>query len=93
MNGRFHDAHVLVSELQPESEPTPGGERVHATALMMACKHLPAPMLAAPGQRANMLAEAAKTYEKLGDRKGLQDCRNMMMKLGGQQTPAPIPVC
>jgi len=29
-----------------------------------------------------MLAEAAKTYEQLGDRKSLQDCRNMMMKIG-----------
>lgn len=67
------------------------GEREHATALLLACKHLPAPVLASPGQRANMLAEAARTLEKLGDRKALQDCRNMIMKFG-QNAPATNPL-
>ena len=62
------------------------GSREHATALMLACRHLPAQVLS--GQRASMLAEAAKTYEQLGDRKSLQDCRNMMMKIGNSGATA-----
>ena len=40
-----------------------------------------------------MLAEAAKTYERLGDKKSLQNCRNMMMKFTTNSQPSgPIPV-
>ena len=70
-----------------ESEDESLGERERATALLLACCHLPAPVLSAPGQRANMLAEAAKTYEKLGDKKSLQNCRNMMMKFNTNTQP------
>ncbi len=76
-----------------ETEDDRLGERERATALLLACCHLPPPVLSAPGQRANMLAEAAKTYEKLGDKKSLQNCRNMMMKFNTNTQPiSSVPV-
>jgi sterol regulatory element-binding transcription factor 1 len=68
------------------------GEREHATSLLLACKHLPSSLLSEPGQRAAMLAEAAQTYERLGDRKSLQDCRNLMKKIGSNLHSAPVPM-
>ncbi|XP_069702898.1 sterol regulatory element-binding protein 1 [Periplaneta americana] len=59
-----------------------GGEREHAAALYMACRHLPTPLLSSPGERVGMLAEAAKTLERIGDRKRLQDCYRLMKSLG-----------
>nr|CAH7720133.1 unnamed protein product [Callosobruchus chinensis] len=59
-----------------------GGERQHAAALYMACKHLPGPLLSSPGERAGMLVEAAKTLERIGDKKKLQDCYELMRALG-----------
>ncbi|XP_018580011.1 sterol regulatory element-binding protein 1 isoform X2 [Anoplophora glabripennis] len=59
-----------------------GGERQHAAALYMACKHLPGPLLSSPGERAGMLVEAAKTLERVGDKKRLQDCYKLMKALG-----------
>ncbi|XP_015174364.1 PREDICTED: sterol regulatory element-binding protein 1 [Polistes dominula] len=58
------------------------GEREHAFALCLACKHLPALLLSSPGERAGMLAEAAKTFERIGDRKRLQECYKLMHQLG-----------
>ncbi|GJQ64843.1 putative protein dimerization protein [Trypoxylus dichotomus] len=59
-----------------------GGERQHATALYLACKHLPGQLLSSPGEKAGMLAEAAKTLERIGDKKKLQDCYRLMKTLG-----------
>ncbi|OAD46986.1 Sterol regulatory element-binding protein 2 [Eufriesea mexicana] len=58
------------------------GEKEHAVALCLACRHLPALLLASPGERAGMLAEAAKTLERVGDRKRLQECYKLMRQLG-----------
>ncbi|XP_055682890.1 sterol regulatory element-binding protein 1 isoform X2 [Lutzomyia longipalpis] len=58
------------------------GERQKAAALYVACKYLPAPLLSTPGERAGMLAEAVKSLEKVGDKKRLQDCYNLMKSLG-----------
>ncbi|CAG9819718.1 unnamed protein product [Phaedon cochleariae] len=58
------------------------GERQHAAALYLACKHLPAALLSSPGERAGMLVEAARTLEKIGDKKKLQDCYELMKALG-----------
>lgn len=58
------------------------GEREHATALYMACRHLPAPLLSSPGERAGMLIEAARTLERIGDKKRLQDCYTLMKAIG-----------
>lgn len=59
-----------------------GNEREHAAALCLACRHLPVLLLASPGERAGMLAEAAKTLERIGDRKKLQECYELMRQLG-----------
>ncbi|EFA01599.1 sterol regulatory element-binding protein 1 [Tribolium castaneum] len=59
-----------------------GGERQHATALYMACKHLPGQLMSSPGERAGMLVEAAKTMERIGDKKKLQECYKLMKTLG-----------
>ncbi|KAK3872583.1 hypothetical protein Pcinc_022342 [Petrolisthes cinctipes] len=58
------------------------GDREHAAALMLACRHLPSQLLASPGERAGMLTEAAKTLEKIGDKRRLQDCYTLMKTLG-----------
>lgn len=58
------------------------GEREHAAALYLACKHLPGQLLSTPGERAGMLAEAAKTLELIGDKNRLQDCYRLMKTLG-----------
>lgn len=57
------------------------GEREHAAALYMACRHLPAPLLSLPGERASMLAEAAKALETVGDQKRLDQCYRLMKSI------------
>lgn len=57
------------------------GEREHAGALYLACKHLPRE-LKTSRERAGMLAEAAKTLEKIGDKRGLEDCYKLMKNVG-----------
>ncbi|XP_075038960.1 sterol regulatory element-binding protein 2 isoform X2 [Mixophyes fleayi] len=59
------------------------GHRERATAILLACRHLPLSFLSSPGQRAVMLAEAARTLEKVGDRRSYHDCQQMMVKLSG----------
>lgn len=63
-----------------------GGERERAAAMYVACKFLPAPLLSSPGERAGMLAEAAKSLEKIGDRKRLNDCYQLMKTLGSSSS-------
>lgn len=64
----------------PEStEGEDFAEREHATALLMACRHLPR-HLSTASQTASMLDEATRTFEKLGDRKAVQKCRGIMMQ-------------
>jgi sterol regulatory element-binding transcription factor 1 len=57
------------------------GEREHAAALCLACRYLPVLLLASPGERAGMLAEAAKTLERIGDKKRLQECYELIKQL------------
>ncbi|XP_012826703.2 sterol regulatory element-binding protein 1 isoform X2 [Xenopus tropicalis] len=66
-----------------EMSPTP---REHAEALLLACRYLPPTFLSAPGQRVGMLAEAARTLEKLGDKRTLQDCQQIILALGSGTT-------
>ncbi|XP_045149324.1 sterol regulatory element-binding protein 1 isoform X2 [Echinops telfairi] len=68
-----------------ELEPRPT-RREHAEALLLASCYLPPGFLSAPGQRVGMLAEAARTLEKLGDRRLLHDCQQMLLRLGGGTT-------
>nr|XP_057904977.1 sterol regulatory element-binding protein 1 [Doryrhamphus excisus] len=68
-----------------ESEMRPG-QREQAEAVMLACRYLPPSFLSAPGQRVGMLADAARTLEKLGDKRTLHDCQQMIIKLGSGTT-------
>ncbi|XP_077019488.1 sterol regulatory element-binding protein 1 isoform X4 [Tamandua tetradactyla] len=68
-----------------ELEPRPT-RRERAEALLLASCYLPPAFLSAPGQRVGMLAEAARTLEKLGDRRLLHDCQQMLLRLGGGTT-------
>lgn len=62
------------------------GEREKAAALYVACKYLPTPLLNLPGERAGMLAEAAKALKKVGDRKKLNACYQLMKSFGTATT-------
>ncbi|XP_058509815.1 sterol regulatory element-binding protein 1 [Solea solea] len=68
-----------------ECETRPG-QREQAEAVMLACSYLPPSFLSAPGQRVGMLADAARTLEKLGDKRTLHDCQQMIIKLGSGTT-------
>ncbi|XP_027728510.1 sterol regulatory element-binding protein 2 isoform X1 [Vombatus ursinus] len=59
------------------------GQRERATAILLACRHLPLSFLSSPGQRAVLLAEAARTLEKVGDKRSCSDCQQMIVKLSG----------
>ncbi|CAM2098013.1 sterol regulatory element-binding protein 2 isoform X1 [Caretta caretta] len=59
------------------------GQRERATAILLACRHLPLSFLSSPGQRAVLLAEAARTLEKVGDKRSCNDCQQMIVKLSG----------
>ncbi|CAG4964691.1 unnamed protein product [Parnassius apollo] len=59
-----------------------GGAGERAVALYMACRHLPAALLAAPGERAGMLAQAAATLQRIGHRSRLPHCYHLMKSLG-----------
>uniref|UniRef100_A0A8C1VER4 Sterol regulatory element-binding protein 1 n=1 Tax=Cyprinus carpio TaxID=7962 RepID=A0A8C1VER4_CYPCA len=62
------------------------GQREQAEAVMLACRYLPPSFLSAPGQRVGMLVDAARTLEKLGDKRTLHDCQQMIIKLGSGTT-------
>uniref|UniRef100_A0A673A3F8 Sterol regulatory element-binding protein 2 n=1 Tax=Sphaeramia orbicularis TaxID=375764 RepID=A0A673A3F8_9TELE len=64
------------------------GERERAHAILLACRHLPMPLLTPPGHRARLLAEAKRTLERVGDRRSLQDCQQILLRLGGGTTIA-----
>uniref|UniRef100_A0A3P8WHT0 Sterol regulatory element-binding protein 1 n=1 Tax=Cynoglossus semilaevis TaxID=244447 RepID=A0A3P8WHT0_CYNSE len=68
-----------------ECEMRPG-QREQVEAVMLACRYLPPSFLSAPGQRVGMLADAARTLEKLGDKRTLHDCQQMIIKLGSGTT-------
>lgn len=57
------------------------GERERAAAMYVACKYLPNPLLC-PGERSGLLVEAAKTLKKIGNRKKLNDCYQLMKSFG-----------
>ncbi|XP_068720053.1 sterol regulatory element-binding protein 1-like isoform X1 [Montipora capricornis] len=57
------------------------GEREKAAALIMACRHLPLPFLSGPCQRKKMLVEAATSLEKIGDKRALQECQQLLLQL------------
>ncbi|XP_077413736.1 sterol regulatory element-binding protein 2 [Vanacampus margaritifer] len=65
---------------------TAEGEREQAHAILLACGHLPMPLLTPPGHRAHLLAEAKRTLERVGDRRSLQDCQQILLHLSGGTT-------
>ena len=75
---RLSDPLVSLSDEKVETS----GEREHAAALYLACRHLPPQLLSTPGERAGMLSEAAKTLEKIGDKKRLEECYRLMRSMG-----------
>uniref|UniRef100_A0A8C3KSH7 Sterol regulatory element-binding protein 2 n=1 Tax=Chrysolophus pictus TaxID=9089 RepID=A0A8C3KSH7_CHRPC len=56
---------------------------ISGTAILLACRHLPLSFLSSPSQRAVLLAEAARTLEKVGDKRSCNDCQQMIVKLSG----------
>ncbi|XP_062999304.1 sterol regulatory element-binding protein 1 isoform X2 [Elgaria multicarinata webbii] len=68
---------------EPESRPT---AREQAEALLLACSYLPPAFLLGPGQRVGMLAEAARSLEKLGDKRTLYECQQMIIRLSSGST-------
>lgn len=78
---RYARASIICSGKDRSQQQLVGG-RERAAALYVACKHLPAPCLSSPGERTSMLQEAAKTLEKIGDKKRLQECYQLMRSLG-----------
>ncbi|XP_041360280.1 sterol regulatory element-binding protein 1-like isoform X2 [Gigantopelta aegis] len=56
-------------------------DREHATALLMAGRHLPEPLVASVGDRISLITEASSMYEALGDRKSVLLCRQTLMKI------------
>ncbi|KAE8750282.1 Sterol regultory element-binding protein [Frankliniella occidentalis] len=83
-----HRTHRTTPLCGKDREQNAGGEREHAAALFLACRHLPAPLLSSPGERAGMLAEAAKTLERIGDKKRLEECYQLMKNLTATVTAA-----
>ncbi|XP_056609247.1 sterol regulatory element-binding protein 2-like isoform X1 [Triplophysa dalaica] len=67
---------------------TTDGERERAHVILLACRHLPLPLLTPPGHRTRLLAEAKRTLERVGDRRSLQDCQQILLRLGGGTTIA-----
>lgn len=57
------------------------GEREHALALMLACKHLPPPLLSSPAETTGMLTQAARMLDALGDKRMVDQCNQLMAKL------------
>ncbi|KAF3846427.1 hypothetical protein F7725_003505 [Dissostichus mawsoni] len=81
----LHEATARLMAGAKECETRPG-QREQAEAVMLACRYLPPSFLSAPGQRVGMLADAARTLEKLGDKRTLHDCQQMIIKLGSGTT-------
>lgn len=77
-----HSRSSIICSSKDRGQQFEGGERERAAAMYVACKYLPSALLSSPGERAGMLAEAAKTLEKVGDKRKLKDCYQLMKSLG-----------
>lgn len=75
---------MTVSDAEADGDEI--AEKERADSLVSACRQLPN-QPSSQAQVAAMLDEAAKTFERLGDRKALQDCRNVMTKFTKSGTP------
>ncbi|KAG9338808.1 hypothetical protein JZ751_025245 [Albula glossodonta] len=77
--------HNLTESTEQDCVP---GERERAHAILLACRHLPLPVLTPPGHRAHLLAEAQRTLERVGDRRLVRDCQHILLRLSGGATMA-----
>uniref|UniRef100_A0A8C3KY05 Sterol regulatory element-binding protein 2 n=1 Tax=Chrysolophus pictus TaxID=9089 RepID=A0A8C3KY05_CHRPC len=68
---------------QSSKQGQPMASWLGRTAILLACRHLPLSFLSSPSQRAVLLAEAARTLEKVGDKRSCNDCQQMIVKLSG----------
>lgn len=58
------------------------GEREHATAFYIACKHLPKELMGTKNEIGGMLTEAASMFDSIGDKRGTDKCYKLMRSLG-----------
>lgn len=78
---RSHAYSLICGEEPPVREFV--GEREHALALMLACRHMPDGLVVScAGERAGMLAEAASALRRIGDLRQLSRCCDMMRAMG-----------
>ncbi|CAG5122454.1 unnamed protein product [Candidula unifasciata] len=75
---------LVDKDLQVESEEC--HEREKAAALLMAGRHLPSSMTGGTSERINLIKEAGKMYEALGDRKLAQVCRKALLDVSEIKT-------
>nr|AHB60716.1 sterol regulatory element-binding protein [Mimachlamys nobilis] len=83
--------HVSKSDREDASDSdTP--DRQQATALLMAGRHLPEPMIASKSDRVHLISEASKIYEAIGDKKSVQSCRKVIMQFEESSIPSSVPI-
>ncbi|EDV41105.2 SREBP [Drosophila ananassae] len=82
LRSRYAHSSIFCGSKDRRQQNFEGGERERAAAMYVACKYLPPALLSSPGERAGMLAEAAKTLEKVGDKRKLKECYQLMKSLG-----------
>ncbi|XP_016955806.1 sterol regulatory element-binding protein 1 [Drosophila biarmipes] len=82
LRSRYAHSSIFCGSKDRRHQNFEGGERERANAMFVACKYLPNALLSSPGERAGMLAEAAKTLEKVGDKRKLKECYQLMKSLG-----------
>ncbi|XP_015042966.1 sterol regulatory element-binding protein 1 [Drosophila pseudoobscura] len=82
LRSRYAHSSIFCGSKDRRHQNFEGGERERASAMYVACKYLPPALLSSPGERAGMLAEAAKTLEKVGDKRKLKECYQLMKSLG-----------
>ncbi|XP_017021199.1 sterol regulatory element-binding protein 1 [Drosophila kikkawai] len=82
LRSRYAHSSIFCGSKDRRHQNFEGGERERAAAMYVACKYLPPALLSSPGERAGMLAEAAKTLEKVGDKRKLKECYQLMKSLG-----------
>ncbi|CAL1543442.1 unnamed protein product [Lymnaea stagnalis] len=67
-------------------------ERERATALLMAGRHLPTNMTGGSSERINLIKEAGRLYEVLGDKKSVQLCRKVLLEIDESKQSTEVPV-
>ncbi|XP_017009521.2 sterol regulatory element-binding protein 1 [Drosophila takahashii] len=82
LRSRYAHSSIFCGSKDRRHQNFEGGERERSMAMYVACKYLPPALLSSPGERAGMLAEAAKTLEKVGDKRKLKECYQLMKSLG-----------